>query len=117
MDTQSIPEHKQWAIGLNSEEFLQEFVRRNPLADAIPLKDEWLGAPVPGPGRGIDAFNPEDMVTDNPVPKEHPQDKGEKGFYCRGHGCNFTTTANIGRISHERRCSFALQTKIPKRKK
>jgi len=117
MDTQAIPEHKQWAVDLTPDEFLREFVRRNPRADAIPVKDDWLSMPLPVPPRGIDPFNLEDTEMEQPVKKEHLQDKGPKGYYCRGHGCEFTSSHNIGRISHERRCLHALNTKIPKKDK
>ncbi len=119
MDTQiiNIPEHKQWAVALNQVEFTREFMRRNPHADAIPIRSEWLDMPTPGPGRGMDAFNPEDMEDVKPPKNEHIQNKGESGFYCRGNGCERTFTHQIGRISHERRCQHALNTKIPKNKK
>lgn len=114
--TSSIPEHKQWAVNLSQEDFVNEFLRRNPRADAIPLRVEWLNIEPAAPSRSIDAFNPEDMDdADNPV-KEHVKDNGPKGFYCRGHGCEFSCTHNIGRISHERKCQHALNTKIPKGK-
>lgn len=116
MDTKTIPEHKQWAINLTQEEFFHEFMRRNPTADSIPLKDEWLGIPPTPPSRCIDPVNPEDMEPDEP-PKEHVKDKSPKGLYCRGHGCDRTFTHQIGRISHERRCKFALNTKMPNGKK
>ena len=122
MDTQAIPEHKQWAVELKSqEEFVREFVLRNPRADAIPLRTEWLGMQIQSPERGIDAFKPEDMESDE-VPKEHLKNKGtdkigKTRLYCSGHGCERTFTANIGRISHERRCVHALNTRLPKDKK
>ena len=106
---------KAWAISLSEVEFSHEFQRRFPVADYIPDKSDWLDMPIPE-NRLIDGVRPDDMLAEDYqlVKKDEPVilEKKKKEYHCRGEGCDRVFTAFIGRIAHERKCAFALNTKI-----
>jgi hypothetical protein len=115
METVNIPVDKTWAVELSEEEFSHEFQRRNPIADFIPKKANWLGQPEPV-SRGIDGVRPDDLLPDDyqSKPKEDSitTDGEKKKYYCRGDGCDRTFDAFIGKVAHERRCRLAMNTKL-----
>lgn len=103
---------RSWAKGLSQEDFKISFMQRCPRADSIPLVADYLSK-VPKEGHGIDPFNEEQMsATDVMRPEKMPQGL-DKMTCC---GCYRKFTAQIGRISHERKCEKALQIPIEIRK-
>lgn len=97
-------EDRSWAEGLDEEEFVRLFMQKYPKADAIPLVGDYV-TNTPKEGRGIDPYNEELLEQDN-VRSEKMSQGLDKLTCC---GCDRKFTAEIGRISHERRCKKALQ--------
>jgi hypothetical protein len=97
---------RNWAVGLTQEQFLHEFMRRMPHADAIPLQSEYAKG-HDDEYNGISGVKPEDYVV---AVKEPPkEEKAKKIFACRGCGRIFNHA--VARSGHERGCKIKLQMK------
>lgn len=117
---------KEWAVSLSKEEFFHEFTRRNPCADSIPDKDEWLAVKVREPEYVFNGVSPEDYVTEGsghvktvapemePIPAE-PSEEGketphyDKVFKCRG--CGKEIRSRLATVNHEKACRFVKDLK------
>lgn len=111
---ETVPEEKRWAVGLSQVEFEHEFLRRNPVADAIPRVEKWLGVPIPE-SRAIDGFKISDDTHETEVPGIPKEEKSkEEVIYCRGCKREFKHKKGnkLARSSHERHCKEFMKVKI-----
>lgn len=91
---------KQWAWDIKEQEdFEREFVRRNPLADTIPVRAEWIRRKGVK-GNGINRFNPDELVMEQVGEKKEAVGKN---WDCPGCGKEFTKN-HIGRRKHMQHC-------------
>ena len=108
MQTITVPEYKQWAVGLVQVEFEREFMRRHPVADFIPTVDGYLDFPEPVviDFRGV---RPDDLLNDEATPAKPPRvEEKMQVTSCRGCGRQFKMPkgAFLAKSSHERRCQI-----------
>ena len=101
-----------WATNLSEEEYVREFMRRMPFADAIPTRENYIGMPETK-DKGITGVKPEDYVIDEnfsdetaPLEKDDLKDDHKKQYACRG--CGRVFDLPIARAGHERKCKAKL---------
>lgn len=107
-----------WAEGLSQHEFEVQFLRKNPNTDVLPLVENYLKPVLTKKLERISPILDESYESDDDMGrlmKKKALERNEERpstqiLECRGCGRNFT--ANIGRISHERRCEKFLNKKL-----
>ncbi len=101
---------KEWAEGLEQNEFIIEFLKRFPYSsDCIPYGKEWV-TKEPSKYHGIDPVNPELIILE-----DKPERKRDTGIlYCRGCKREFKHERGnvLARGAHERYCKVLLNTKL-----
>lgn len=107
-------EDKSWATNLSQTEFEHEFMRRNPRADFVPVKEVWLNMPV-AESRLIDGVRPDDFESDmaKPQRREIPED-----LYCKGCKRVFSLddyknerAVRMAHMAHTRKCKKLLEVR------
>lgn len=111
-------EDRSWAEGLNQYEFEIQFLRRNPNADVMPLVETYLRPleikkverMTPVHDESYEADDDMARLMKKKALKRNEEVPSTQILECRG--CGRVFTANIGRVSHERRCEKFLNKKI-----
>ena len=107
---------RSWALGLEQHVFATEFAKRHPFAHGLcPAVDTYVQSVSKPEKRGIDGVKDEGLVDNDDVKRYVEKKKNNEkavpktSLVCIG--CGFKAKANIGRISHEKRCPDALKKK------
>jgi len=100
-----VAESRKWAVGLDSTEYVREYVRRHPVADSIPDQNKYIAERDPQ-YRGISAFVALEEDNSDSAAKQAKKVKHEKDAVCQGCGKTYTHPsakfANLHR--HQQHC-------------